>query len=99
MRDLRTVGIDSIKPYENNPRKNDKAVDAVAESLRQCSYINPIIVDEDMVILAGDTRLKALKKLGKQKVQVLVCQGQPRSRRRSTGTWTTRPEKRPHGTS
>ena len=75
MRDLRTVGIDSIKPYENNPRKNDKAVDVVAESLKQCSYINPIIVDENMVILAGDTRLKALKKLGKQKVQVLVCDG------------------------
>jgi ParB-like chromosome segregation protein Spo0J len=75
MRDLRTVSIDSIIPYENNPRKNDKAVGAVAESLKQCSYINPIIVDENMVILAGDTRLKALKKLGKEKVTVLVVDG------------------------
>ncbi len=75
MRDLRTVSIDSIISYENNPRKNDKAVSAVAESLKQCSYINPIIVDEDMVILAGDTRLKALRKLGKKKVSVLVVEG------------------------
>ena len=64
-----------MKNRKNNPRKNDKAVGAVAESLKQCSYINPIIVDENMVILAGDTRLKALKKLGKEKVTVLVVDG------------------------
>lgn len=75
MKELRTVDIEQIIPYENNPRKNDKAVDVVCESLRQCSYINPIIVDENMVVLAGDTRLKALKKMGKDKVAVLVCDG------------------------
>lgn len=45
-----------IHPYENNPRIIDSAVDDVAESIRQCSYITPILIDEDGVLLAGHTR-------------------------------------------
>lgn len=67
--------LSEIKPYENNPRKNDKAVDAVVESINQCSYIAPIIVDEDGVILAGHTRYKALKKLGRKEAEVIVKEG------------------------
>ena len=65
--------LSELKPYENNPRVNDEAVDDVAESIRQCSYIAPIIVDEDGVILAGHTRYKALKKLGYQECEVVVA--------------------------
>ena len=57
---LQTIPIKNIRPYPNNPRKNDGAVDAVAESIRQCGYVAPIIVDENMTILAGHTRYKAL---------------------------------------
>ena len=64
-----------IIPYENNPRKNDDAVNAVAESIRQCTYITPIVVDEDHVILAGHTRYKALQVLGIDEIQCLVCEG------------------------
>lgn len=64
--------LSELKPYENNPRINDEAVDDVAESIRQCSYIAPIIIDEDGVILAGHTRYKALKKLGYQECEVVV---------------------------
>ena len=67
--------LSEIKPYENNPRINDDAVDDVAESIRQCSYITPIIVDEDGVILAGHTRYKALLKLGKKECSVMVVSG------------------------
>ena len=42
---LITVSLDEIIPYENNPRKNTKAVGVVAESIRQTEYNNPIIVD------------------------------------------------------
>lgn len=59
--------ISEIKEYENNPRINNAAVDDVAESIKQCGYINPIIVDENNVILAGHTRLLAIKKIGKEK--------------------------------
>ena len=67
--------LSDIVPYENNPRKNDEAVNAVAESIRQCTYITPIIVDEEYVILAGHTRYKALVSLGIDEVQCLVCEG------------------------
>ena len=72
---LQTLKLTDVKPYERNPRKNDQAVDAVAESIKQCGYCAPIIVDENMVILAGHTRYKALKKLKWQEATVLVREG------------------------
>ena len=50
--------IEEIKPYENNPRKNDGAVNAVAESLRQFGWKQPIVIDKNNVIVAGHTRYK-----------------------------------------
>ncbi len=67
--------LDDIKPYENNPRINDDAVDDVAESIRQCSYIAPIVIDEGGIILAGHTRYKALRKLGYSECDVIVVSG------------------------
>ncbi|NQT18729.1 MAG: ParB N-terminal domain-containing protein, partial [Planctomycetes bacterium] len=55
---------DSIKPYDRNPRINDKAVDAVAASLKEFGFRQPIVVDADGVIVAGHTRWKAAKQLG-----------------------------------
>jgi DNA modification methylase len=72
---IETWALSKIKPYKNNPRKNDGAVPAVAESIKQCGYCAPIIVDEDGVILAGHTRLKALKKLGWKEAEVVVRDG------------------------
>ena len=72
---LVTLKIEKIIPYENNPRHNDNAVDAVAESIRQCSYLQPIIVDENHVVLAGHTRLKALKQLGYESAKCIVYEG------------------------
>lgn len=73
--ELTVTKLKDIKPYDRNPRKNDNAVDAVAESIKQCSYIAPIIVDEDGVILAGHTRYKALKKLGYTECEIIVKAG------------------------
>jgi ParB-like chromosome segregation protein Spo0J len=50
--------ITSIRPYDNNPRVNDPAVDAVAASIREFGFRQPIVVDEQDVIIVGtpDTR-------------------------------------------
>ena len=72
---LERLKLSEITPYGNNPRKNDDAVNAVAESIRQCSYITPVIVDEDHVIIAGHTRYKALAALGMDDAECLVCDG------------------------
>ena len=69
------VKIEDIIPYENNPRKNDNAVPAVMESFKQCGYLSPIVVDENMVIINGHTRLKAAKRLGWTEMEVRVVQG------------------------
>ena len=42
---VKTVSIDKIKPYENNPRNNDDAVDAVANSIKEFGWQQPIVVD------------------------------------------------------
>jgi DNA modification methylase len=63
-----------IKPYEKNPRKNNKAVDAVAESIKEFGFQNPIIIDKKNVIIAGHTRYKAAKKLNIKDVPVIVAE-------------------------
>jgi DNA modification methylase len=67
--------ISEIKPYENNPRLNDAAVDAVAKSIKEFGFRQPIVVDEDYVIIVGHTRYKAALKLGLKKVPVHVAKG------------------------
>ena len=62
-----------IKPYEKNPRINDAAVDAVAESIRLFGFRQPIVVDTEGVIVCGQTRWKAARKLGLEKVPVHVA--------------------------
>ena len=66
--------IEEIKPYERNPRVNDQAVDAVAESIRKFGFRQPIVVDKEGVIVIGHTRWKAAKKLGLEKVPVHVAE-------------------------
>ena len=66
--------IEKITPYENNPRLNDCAVDAVAKSLEQFGWRQPIVVDADGIIICGHTRYKAAVKLGLSKVPVHVAE-------------------------
>jgi DNA modification methylase len=70
---VRQRDIDSIQPYERNPRINDAAVDAVATSIREYGWRQPIVVGPDDVIIVGHTRWKAAKKLGLTTVPVHVA--------------------------
>ena len=64
---------DDLIPYANNPRRNDAAVDKVANSIKEFGFRVPIVVDADNVIVAGHTRLKAAKKLGLKTVPCVVA--------------------------
>jgi DNA modification methylase len=64
-----------IRPYEQNPRQNDQAVEAVARSIREYGFRQPIVVDEAKVIIVGHTRWKAAKALGLSEVPVHVAIG------------------------
>lgn len=71
--DIVNLKIKDLKPYEKNPRKNDGAVDYVANSIKEFGFKVPIVVDKDNVIVAGHTRYKAAKKLGLKEVPVIVA--------------------------
>lgn len=62
-----------IIPFSNNPRINDAAVEKVAASIKEFGFKQPIVVDKDMVVIAGHTRLKAAEVLGLETVPVLVA--------------------------
>ena len=64
-----------VKPYEQNPRINDGAVEAVVRSIQEFGFRQPIVVDEDGVIIVGHTRFKAAQNLGLEKVPVHVAKG------------------------
>ena len=65
--------LDAVRPYANNPRQNDDAVEAVAESIRRFGFRQPIVVDADGVIVAGHTRFRAAQRLGLATVPVHVA--------------------------
>jgi len=73
MNDIKTMSVNDIIPYENNPRDNEDAVDKVAASLREFGFKQPIVVDKDNIVIVGHTRLKAAKKLKMSEVPVLVA--------------------------
>ena len=65
--------VDDIIPYENNPRDNDNSVDAVVESIKNFGFLVPIVIDKDNVLVAGHTRIKALKKMGIKTVPCILA--------------------------
>lgn len=71
--EIKRVKLSEIRPYEKNPRRNDSAVDAVAASIKEFGWQQPIVVDKDGVIIAGHTRYKAAKKLKCKEVPVVYA--------------------------
>lgn len=71
--EIKIVSINKIKPYEKNPRKNDDAVDAVASSIKEFGWQQPIVVDSGGTIIVGHTRYKAAKKLKLEEVPIVVA--------------------------
>ena len=74
-RNIKWVNIDTIKPYEKNPRNNKASIPKVAESIREFGFLQPIVCDSDGVILAGHTRYAAAQSLGLTEVPVIYAAG------------------------
>lgn len=67
------IPINQLKPYKKNARFNENAVPKVAESIRQFGFKVPIVVDKNMVVITGHTRLEASKQLGLEKVPCIIA--------------------------
>lgn len=65
--------LEEVHPYENNPRKNDNAVDAVAASIRQYGFLVPLVISADHEIITGHTRYKAAGGLGLPTVPCVIA--------------------------
>jgi ParB family transcriptional regulator, chromosome partitioning protein len=67
------IPISEIKPYKNNPRKNDEAALAVADSIKEYGFRVPLLIDKNNVVIAGHTRLKAALKLGMTELPCIIA--------------------------
>lgn len=67
------IKLENIKPYKNNPRKNDEAVEYVVNSIKEFGFKNPVILDKDNVIVCGHTRYKAAKELGLKEIPCIIA--------------------------
>ena len=74
IKEMKFVPIDSVKPYELNPRKVLwGGVDALSESIKKFGWQKPILIDKNNVIIAGHTRLMAAQQLGLTEIPVAVA--------------------------
>jgi len=73
--DVIDLPLEQIIPYARNPRRNEKAIAAVAASIAEFGWRQPIVVDENMVVLAGHTRLEAARQLGLGTAPVHIARG------------------------
>lgn len=71
--DIKELEIDKVTPYSQNARLNDEAVEYVANSIKKFGFQQPIVLDKNNVIIAGHTRWRAAKKLGMEKVPVVIA--------------------------
>lgn len=73
MLEVKYMKVSEIRPYDKNPRNNDDAVASVARSIQEFGWQQPIVVDQDLVIIVGHTRLKAALSLGLTEVPVVIA--------------------------
>jgi DNA modification methylase len=66
------VAIGDLRPWEQNPRRNDESVDAIVKSIQAFGYTNPILVRRaDKQVIAGHTRIKAMQQIGETHIPVI----------------------------
>lgn len=74
-REVQYCSPEELIPYEKNPRDNRLAIDDVVRSIEEYGFTNPILVNEEKVILAGHTRREAAILAGLEKVPYIVVDG------------------------
>ena len=70
--EIREIEVSKLKPWEDNPRINDHAVETVAKSIQTFGFNVPILYDQNFTIIAGHTRWKAARKLGMTHVPAIM---------------------------
>ena len=71
--EIKMIKVEDLKPYKNNPRFNDDAVEYVAKSIKEFGFKVPMVIDKNNEIVAGHTRYKASLELGLKEVPCIVA--------------------------
>jgi hypothetical protein len=70
------VPVGKLEPYANNPRTHsDDQVQQIVRSIREWGWTMPILVDDQMGVIAGHGRLQAAKVMGYESVPVVIAKG------------------------
>ncbi|MHC4459922.1 MAG: ParB N-terminal domain-containing protein, partial [Planctomycetota bacterium] len=67
---VQDINLSLLKPWEDNPRSSEGAIDAVAKSVESFGFNVPILCDQEFTIIAGHTRWEAAKKIGMKSVAI-----------------------------
>lgn len=71
--EIKMIKVEDLKPYENNPRFNDDAVEYVVKSIKEFGFKVPMVIDKDNTIVTGHTRYKAALELGLKEVPCVIA--------------------------
>lgn len=71
--EIKMIKIGDLKPYENNPRNNDNAVEYVKNSIKKFGFKVPLVIDKNNVIVTGHTRYRASQELGLKEVPCIIA--------------------------
>lgn len=82
-REVQYCSPEELIPYEKNPRDNRLAIDDVVRSIEEYGFTNPILVNEEKVILAGHTRREAAILAGMERVPYIVVDGLTEAQQRA----------------
>ena len=73
MMEIISIKINDLKPYDNNPRNNESAIEEVVHSISNYGFRIPLVVDKDNVIICGHTRYEASKRIGLKELPCIVA--------------------------
>lgn len=82
-REVQYCSPEELIPYEKNPRDNRLAIDDVVRSIEEYGFTNPILVNEEKVILAGHTRREAAILAGMERVPYIIVDGLTEAQQRA----------------
>lgn len=84
MRRYEDVEIEKLKPYKNNARTHsDEQIEKIAKSMKEFGFINPVLVDGDLNVIAGHGRILGAKKLGMKEVPCLFIENLTEEQKRA----------------
>lgn len=84
VKDLPTIRIDELIPYENNAKiHGPDQIEQLRRSLREFGFVSPVLIDEDKKLIAGHGRVEAARAEGMIEVPYVTVSDLTEAQRRA----------------